>query len=142
MLFVRSLEARVAWGKSGPAALGRRGPQRSGLRGGPQRAFAEVTRQRGGVRGAIGERHIGVGAQQVERVALETRGGMRRAPRKGLQRQSMLRTCLPQPCGAVAINVRLPVDRGERGVIVVRSAPDPGQAVAAMHLSRDTRAER
>src|SRR6516164_4881739 len=142
MLFVRSLEASVARGKSGRAARGRRGPELSGLRSGPQRAFAEVTRERAGVRSAIGERHIGVGAQQVERVALETRRGMRRAPRKGLQRQSMLRTCLAQPCAAVPINVRLPVDRGERGVIVVRSAPDPGQAVTAMHLARDTRAER
>src|ERR1700733_3767890 len=82
----------------------------------------------------IRDGHIAVGAQQVERVALQACPAHLGAPGKDVWRQASLLQCCPRLFPCLAIDVHLPVQCGQGGEVIwaaiVRG--HPGQTVAAM----------
>src|SRR5690349_8760127 len=83
-----------------------------------------------GIRGAgwFGERHIGIGPQQIERVARQAYALVPGLPDERVQRQILARAPRDERIARLAIDMDLPVHVTERREIVGAVDGRPGQA--------------
>ncbi|MNZ36522.1 hypothetical protein D3C78_539440 [compost metagenome] len=94
------------------------------------------------VRTSFGNRHIGIGPQQIKAVAPQARGFERRSPVEHMQWQMVLVAPGDHLVAGVAIDMYLPGQALERLKIIPLTVMGPGQAIATMHVPGNARAQR
>src|SRR5207244_1677916 len=103
-----------------------------------QLALVPVFLQRSRIGVGVGERHVAVGADEVERIARNAVLLGHVAPWEGVQRQSQRRARLWQSVAWFSVDVRLPLERLEWGEVV----RDPREPIAAVDFAGAAGAER